>query len=118
MTQPNHPVVYADAPKPKPKLTQKQPVTLCFGEQQKKQTHIQKHIDDNENQQIRYVKPEVAASISRDRLLLGWKQKDLAIKSGLTEAIIREYENGKAVHNQKEYQKIRSALDKGQQAKQ
>lgn len=111
----NHCIVYADAPKPKPKP--KPTVTLNFGEQPKKQIQKIKNLDDDDNLKIKTVRHDVAAQISKDRLILGWKQQDLAQKAGLQFAVINSYEKGTAVHNQGEYQKIRKALDAGLKAK-
>jgi ribosome-binding protein aMBF1 (putative translation factor) len=104
-------VVYADAPKPKPKP--KPTVTLNFGEQPKKQVQKHKNPDDDDNEKIKTVKHDVAAKISSDRLMLGWKQQDLAQKAGLQLAVVNNYEKGTSVHVQGEYQKIRKALDAG-----
>ena len=94
---------------PKPKQT-----TLCFGEKPKV-IHKPKdqNEDENDNQKTRTVKPEVSAQIRNDRIALGWKQQELANKAQVQLAVITEYENGKAIHTQNEFQKIRKALDAG-----
>ena len=110
-------IVYSEPPKtakpkPKPSAADK----LCFGEKPIK--HVQKTKDPNDDDlKIKTVKYDVSCNISRDRLLLGWKQHDLAAKAGLQLNIVNSYEKGTAVHNQGEYQKIRKALDAGLKAK-
>ena len=46
------------------------------------------------------------------RSKLGWTRKDLALKTGLKESVIAEYENGKAVKCDKEMNKIQLTLER------
>jgi len=46
------------------------------------------------------------------RLAKHWTRKDLANHSALTENMISSYENGNAIKNDKEMNKIRKALEK------
>jgi ribosome-binding protein aMBF1 (putative translation factor) len=113
MSQPGHPVVYATAPKPKPKPQSTAASTLYFGPKPKPAPKP-KDPEDDGDKKPKHVTPAVSAQIQKDRLMLGWKQKELAQKSGVTENVVTAYEKGTAIHNQGEYQKIRKALDAGQ----
>jgi ribosome-binding protein aMBF1 (putative translation factor) len=110
--QPETCIIYSEPPKtsqPKPKPKH---VVLKFGEKPKVVSKPKDNNDDD-TPKIRTVKQEVSAQIRNDRVALGWKQQELANKAQVPIAAITEYENGKAIHNQGEYQKIRKALDAG-----
>ena len=113
-----HSIVYSEPPKTaKPKPKQSAADKLNFGEKYNKPQNKQKNPNYEENEKNKTVKLDVANKISRDRLLLGWKQQDLALKAGLQLNVVNSYEKGTSIHNQGEYQKIRKALDSGLKAK-
>jgi len=68
---------------------------------------------DNEttNLKVEKVNPKVSKSIITGRTSKGWNRKKLALQTNLTETIIAEYENGKAIPNIKQILKIEKALN-------
>lgn len=58
------------------------------------------------------VQKEFSQKMIDARNSLKWTRKDLAIKAGLTESVIALYENGTAVKNQNEMNKIQSCIQR------
>ena len=67
---------------------------------------------DNEttNLKVEKVNPKVSKAIITGRTAKGWNRKKLALQTQLTEAVIADYENGKAIPNIKQILKIEKVL--------
>jgi len=55
---------------------------------------------------------DFAKTIITERMVRGWTRKDLAQKAFLSEAVISDYETGKAIKNTNEMNKIQRAFQR------
>ena len=70
-----------------------------------------KHLDeDHDTLKVKTVDFNIRANIQRGRQAKGWTQKDLATQIGERQTVVAEYENGKAVPNERVLNRMEKAL--------
>lgn len=80
-------------------------------EEQLKFKKIEKIVDSDEPLIKKTLSQTIRLSIQRKRTEKGWTQKDLANNCQISESIIKDYENGKAIPDQKILTKIMKVLE-------
>ena len=80
-------------------------------EEQLKFKKIEKIVDSDEPLIKKTLSQSIRLSIQRKRNEKGWTQKDLANNCQISESIIKDYENGKGIPDQKILTKIMKVLE-------